>query len=86
MTELETDYHTQVERLQNRTPEQLLVDLEQRQTSVNERYEKRKSLAQKALDLHFKINHTGGDYNSKPLTGIVDWINYAPFGTVKTLK
>jgi|LSQX01.2.fsa_nt_gb hypothetical protein len=83
MTELETDYHTQVERLQNRTPEQLLVDLEQRQTSVNERYEKRKSLAQKALDLHFKINHTGGDYNSKPLTGIVDWINYAPFGTVK---
>ena len=36
-----------------------------------------------ALDLHFKINHAVGDYDSKPLADIVDWINYAPFGTIK---
>ena len=26
---------------------------------------KKKKPGSKALDLHFKINHTGGDYNSK---------------------
>jgi len=80
---IRADYEAEVARLQERTPEQLLADLEKRQVVVNERYEKRKSLAQKALDLHFKINHTGGDYNSKPLRGIVDWINYAPLGAIK---
>jgi len=77
------DYEAEIAHLQERTPEQLLADLEQRQIVVNERYEKRKSLAQKALDLHFRINHTGGDYGSKPLGGIVDWINYAPLGAIK---
>jgi len=80
---VQADYEAEVARLQARTPEQLLADLEKRQVVVNERYEKRKSLAQKALDIHFKINHTGGDYNSKPLGGIVDWINYAPLGAIK---
>ena len=84
MAELATDYQTQTERLQNRTPEQLLADLEQRQILVNGRHEKRKCLAQKALDLHFKINHTGRDnYDSKPFAGMVDWINYAPLGVIK---
>lgn len=83
MAELQEDYQERSGYLQARTPEQLLTDLEQRQNVVNERHEKRKSLAQKALDLHFKINHTGGDYDSKPLAGIVDWINYAPFGVIK---
>ena len=83
MGSLQADYETETARLQIRTPEELLADLEQRQGVVNERFEKRKSLAQKALDLHFKINHTGGDYNSKPVGGIVDWINYAPLGTIK---
>ncbi|MBT9167612.1 MAG: hypothetical protein DDT19_00950 [Syntrophomonadaceae bacterium] len=82
-TDLQAKYQTETTRLQSRTPEQLLADLEQRQTIVNERFEKRKSLAQKALDLHFKINHTGGDYDSKPLAHIIDWINYAPFGAIK---
>jgi hypothetical protein len=80
---IEQDYQTSVARLQERTPDQLLADLEQRQVVVNERHEKRKSLAQKALDLHFKINHAGCDYNSKPLSGMVDWINYAPLGVIK---
>jgi len=76
-------YETESARLRERSPEQLLIDLEKRQIVVNEKYEKRKSLAQKALDLHFKINHTGGDDSSKPLAGIVDWINYASLGTIK---
>lgn len=83
MAALQADYETETARLKVRTPEELLADLEQRQSVVNGRFEKRKSLAQKALDLHFKINHTGGDYNSKPVGGIVDWINYAPLGTIK---
>jgi len=83
LTELHADYETQTARFQSRTPEQLLADLEQRQIVVNGRHEKRKSLAQKALDLHFRINHTGRDYNSKPMAGLVDWINYAPLGAIK---
>jgi len=83
MAKLQAEYQAEISRLQQRTPEQLLADLEQRQVIVNERFEKRKSLAQKALDLHFRINHTGGDYGSKPLADIIDWINYAPFGTIK---
>jgi len=83
MAKLREEYQVESSRLQERTPEQLLADLEQRQVVVNERFEKRKSLAQKALDLHFKINHTGRDYDSKPLAHIIDWINYAPFGAIK---
>jgi len=57
MAKLQAEYQAEINRLKERTPEQLLADLEQRQAVVNERFEKRKSLAQKALDLHFKINH-----------------------------
>jgi len=83
MAKLQAEYQAEIRRLQERTPEQLLDDLEKRQAIINERFEKRKSLAQKALDLHFRINHTGGDYDSKPLADIIDWINYAPFGAIK---
>lgn len=80
---------------QTRTSDQLLVDLEERQKLVEVRYEKRKSLAQKALDLHFHFNHTGGrsrrrgrssddeQPQEKPYAGVVDWVNYAPLGTIK---
>ncbi|MCC6639059.1 hypothetical protein IT409_00705, partial [Candidatus Falkowbacteria bacterium] len=57
--------------------------LQERQRIVEQRFEKRKSLAHKALDLHFALNHEGNDYGSKPLAGLVDWINYAPLGTIK---
>ena len=83
LTRIQEDVETQVARFKQRTTEQLMVDLEERQGVVNARFEKRKSLAQKALDLHFRINHAGADYGSKPLSGLVDWINYAPLGTIK---
>jgi hypothetical protein len=83
IAKMRADYDEQVAYFKGRTTEQLVSDLEQRQEVVNTRFEKRKSLAQKALDLHFKINHAGSDYGSKPLSGLVDWINYAPLGTIK---
>ena len=70
-----------------RSPDELLVDLEQRQVIVNKRHEKRKSLAQKALDLHFRFNHgkkiRRREYEERPYAGVIDWINNAPFGTIK---
>jgi hypothetical protein len=79
------DYSEQVAYFKSRTADQLLSDLKDRQALVETRYEKRKSLAQKALDLHFATNHISSDddYNRKPLAGIVDWINFVPFGTLK---
>jgi hypothetical protein len=74
-----TDYQEHIDYYQNRTAEQLLNDLQERQALVEQRHEKRKSLAQKALDLHFEINHKQ-DENT---ISIVDWINYAPLGTIK---
>jgi hypothetical protein len=85
MSKLKADYENEVGRLKIRTLEQLLADLKQRQKIVDERYEKRKSLAQKALDLHFAFNHTPDEESrtNKPLAGVVDWINYASFGVIK---
>jgi hypothetical protein len=80
---LETKHQQKLEYFESRNANQLLSDLKERQEVVEERYEKRKSLAQKALDLHFQINHHGGDHDSKPFAGVVDWINYAPLGTIK---
>ena len=82
LTALDKDYRDEVNRLNKRSPYELLIDLQERQSIVNKRYEKRKSLAQKALDLHFAFNHEGDNSGSKPLGGLVDWINYAPLGTI----
>ncbi len=57
LTELEQEFKSRLSYLQNRSLEQLLNDLEQRQHVVAQRYEKRKSLADKAFDLHFHFNH-----------------------------
>lgn len=81
--DLNNDYRGEIARLGKRSPDELLDVLQERQGVVNKRYEKRKSLAQKALDLHFAFNHDGGNYGSKPLGGLVDWINYASLGTIK---
>lgn len=83
IAEINADYKEQVDRLSKRSPDELLVDLQGRQQIVDKRFEKRKSLAQKALDLHFALNHEGENYGSKPLGHLVDWINYAPLGTIK---
>jgi len=80
--DLQQEYQGEIARLENRTPEDLLEVFKERQVIVNKRFEKRKSLAQKALDLHFRFNHEGRDYGSKPFDQI-DWVNSAPFGVIK---
>jgi len=82
LAEVEADSSEKIAYYQSRTAEQLRSDLTDRQALVEARYEKRKSLAQKALDLHFAFNH-GRDYNDTTPTNIIDWINYAPLGTIK---
>ena len=82
MVALQQEYEQERARLENRTPEDLLSTLKERQEIVNKRFEKRKSLAQKALDLHFHFNHQGREYGSKPFNQI-DWVNNAPFGIIK---
>lgn len=82
VADLQQEYQGEVARLENRTPEVLLGAFKERQVIVNKRFEKRKSLAQKALDLHFRFNHEGRDYGSKPFDQI-DWVNNAPFGVIK---
>jgi hypothetical protein len=82
ISDLEQEYEVEITRLKNRSPEELLESLKERQGIVNKRFEKRKSLAQKAIDLHFHFNHEGRKYDSKPFDQI-DWINSAPFGVIK---
>lgn len=82
LSNLQREYEQEVARLENRTPEELLGVLKERQEVVDKRFEKRKSLAQKALDLHFHFNHEGREYGSKPFNQI-DWVNNAKFGVIK---
>ena len=60
VAKVQTGAEERINYFQSRTADQLLSDLKERQKLVEERYEKRKSLAQKALDLHFRFNHIGG--------------------------
>lgn len=82
VADLQQEYQAEISKLENRTPEELLGSFKERQIIVNKRFEKRKSLAQKALDLHFRFNHEGRDYGSKPFDQI-DWVNDARFGMIK---
>ena len=88
---INADYQEHMKYYQSRTAEQLLQDLKKIQSLVEQRHEKRKSLAQKALDLHFHFNYNAkykdddGDvgYENKPYLCCIDWINDAPLGTIK---
>lgn len=99
------EYDRQKNYFKNRTAEQLLQDIKGRQEVVEKRHEKRKSLAQKAIDLHFIFKHfPSKDKNEsenenesenkdedesekkdegKSYIDAIDWINDAPFGTIK---
>jgi len=83
VSDIENDYHLHVEYFNKRDKKQLLADLQQRQKSVTERYEKRKNLAQKALDLHWMKGVAHDENDEDNIYNPVDWINYAPLGTIK---
>ncbi|MAF25858.1 hypothetical protein CL634_09835, partial [bacterium] len=80
---INADYQEHVDYYQKRTAEQLLNDLQERQALVAQRHEKRKSLAQKALDLHWMEGTSRDEYDESGVYNPVDWINYAPLGTIK---
>ena len=69
--------------LSTRDSDQLLTDLKEKLVSLSTKAERHKSLAQKALDLHFHFNHAPGDARgSMPFADVVDWINEASFGQI----
>jgi hypothetical protein len=78
---------------QNRDLTTFISDMQFRQEIIGRRIEKRKSIAEKAIDLHFALStgHEKWDedadkhvWQGKSEYGqIIDWINDAPFGTIK---
>lgn len=91
MARLRSDFSERLVYLQNRTPDQLLEDIASRKEIVNRRYEEAKSLAQMATDLHFAFQSKHFEDENKDesdrwldrISGTIDWINHAPFGTIK---
>lgn len=84
-------YHAESQRLRSRTPEQLIEELRARREALKPKHERHKSLAQKALDLHFRFNHhppsrdddNSGYYDQYGGNIQIDWINNAPLGLIK---
>jgi len=92
LAKLQNDVESKKAYFSTRTTDQLSGELEERQELVNKRYEKRKSLADKAFDLKFHFDHPTGttidsdgekQHDFKSYHEIIDWINYAPMGTIK---
>jgi len=77
------EYQTESQRVRTRTPEQLIEELKARQETLKPKHERHKSLAEKALDLHFRFNGHDKENNTDQATkGIVDWINDADLGLI----
>lgn len=87
------DTSGRIEYFENRTLNELHSDINERRKLLSHRIEKRKSLAEKAIDLHFKIGngHVEWDDSLEEYVRIggsqyqecLDWINDVPFGTIK---
>jgi hypothetical protein len=71
LSELRTLSNQRLTYLQSRSPQQLCSDLQAELESLAEKAEKYKSLAHKALELHFS-----------DMGNAVDWINEARFGQI----
>ena len=87
------DTSSQIEYFENRTLDGLFSDIEKRQELLSRRIEKRKSLAEKAIDLHFQleVDQQKWDNDSEEYIRVkpsrysvcLDWINDAPLGVIK---
>lgn len=86
-------YDTEVAHYTDRELDTFIWDMEARQKVVQRRVEQRKSIAEKAINLHFALG-TGReewdeDRNSLVWRGateygqLIDWINDAPLGVIK---
>ena len=88
LRKLTETYQVESQRISTRTPEQIIEELKARQEALKPKHEKHKSLAEKALDLHFTFNHKitddrNNDDYYKNMHVEIDWINSAPIGTIK---
>lgn len=85
------DTSGRIEYFENRTLDGLLSDIDERQGLLSRRIEKRKSLAEKAIELHFELDNGHEGWGGNPGKWIggsqyqycLDWINDVPFGTIK---
>ena len=87
------DTSGRIEYFESRTLDGLFSDINERRGLLSRRIEKRKSLAEKAIELHFKLGngHEEWDDDIEEYVGIdspqyqecLDWINDAPFGAIK---
>ena len=77
------DTSKQIDYFKGRTLDGLFSDIDKRRELLSCRIEKRKSLAEKAIELHFAtLPHRYRDEAPRVDCG-VDWINKAPFGLIK---
>lgn len=88
------DTSERIEYFENRALDGLFSDINERRELLSHRIEKRKSLAEKAIELHFKLGdgckgEWSNDLEEQNTTdvsqyqGCLDWINDAPFGVIK---
>ena len=88
------DTSERIEYFENRALDGLFSDINERRELLSHRIEKRKSLAEKAIELHFKLGdgykgEWSNDLEEQSTTdvsqyqGCLDWINDAPFGVIK---
>ena len=78
------DTSGRIEYFESRTLDGLFSDINERRELLSRRIEKRKSLAEKAIDLHFATLPSNDNEDEwMAIDGEVDWINEAPFGLIK---
>ena len=84
MDAVRRDVEEQIRYFENRNFDEFLSDTKDRIALLSRRIEKRKSLAEKAIDLHFLSGNSSADPDShSKYHGCIDWINEAPFGVIK---
>ena len=88
------DTSERIEYFESRALDGLFSDINERRELLSHRIEKRKSLAEKAIELHFKLGdgckgewsndlEEQGTTDVSQYQGCLDWINDAPFGVIK---
>ena len=89
------DVSGRIEYFESRTLDGLFSDINERRELLSRRIEKRKSLAEKAIDLHFALlpkyeddDNYDHDYDEPRIVPFevrtnIDWINEAPFGLIR---
>ena len=88
------DTSERIEYFESRALDGLFSDINERRELLSHRIEKRKSLAEKAIELHFKLGdgckgewsndlEEQGTTDVSQYQGCLDWINDAPLGVIK---